>query len=75
MGAASLSEVMSQIIGIIKPIEPDSEKRLVIYQGVAQALWDHDADTLDECIGEDEPTYTLALKAIGYLDEDYDLDV
>lgn len=53
MGWSGGSELMSEIIKYAKPAIPD-DKRKRFYVGVIRAFQGEDADTLGECIGQDE---------------------
>lgn len=54
MGWASGSEVMGRIIKVVKKEVASKAKRKALYMGIIQALEDHDWDTQDECLGEDQ---------------------
>ena len=76
MSFARGSEVMDSVIKVILEHVEDFDVRVLIYEEVANTIWEMDGDTLDECLDKDD-AYNKALENIGYLDEeeeDYTLE-
>lgn len=53
MGWASGAMLLSEVVEIIKENVDDVKVRKSIYEGLISAFEGFDADTLDECCGED----------------------
>lgn len=54
MGWNSGGELFQAIIEALKPELPDELARQRIYEKLIPAFEDHDWDTQDECLGEDD---------------------
>jgi len=59
MGWSSGSSLMSDCIRVLKREVPDAKVRQRIYVGMIKAFESEDADTLDECHGDD-PAFLAA---------------
>jgi putative N-acetylmannosamine-6-phosphate epimerase len=53
MGWAGGSELMNEVIGVLKKHVTDADVRVAAYAGLIRAFQNHDCDTLDECEGRD----------------------
>lgn len=69
MGFNRGSELMDSVIKVVQEHVEDFDVRVLIYEEIANTIWEMDGDTLDECLSKDG-AYDAALNNIGYLDED-----
>lgn len=72
MGWASGSMLMSEIIATLKSKVDDEDLRAEIYAEIITAFEDYDADTLDECLDEDEAFNEAYNEIHPESDEDYE---
>jgi hypothetical protein len=72
MGWASGSSLMSDIIATIQENVDDHDIRVQIYVDIINAFEDKDADTLDECLDEDEAFDEAYTEVHPESDEDYE---
>lgn len=63
MGWASGSSLMSDVIASVKKEVRDKDARTRLYIGLIEAFEEHDCDTLEECLGEDD-AFDVALKEV-----------
>ena len=71
MGWASGSELVSRVIRVLTEHVGDDDLREAIYADLIPIFEDHDCDTLDECLNEDE-AFDKAYRTI-YDDEEVEL--
>jgi len=62
------SDLMHEVIKTLKTHVDDNDLRLSIYEEIANAFWEMDCDTLDECV-ESDPLFQSALEHIGFTDD------
>jgi hypothetical protein len=76
MGWASGSELMRGLIEIAQEMIPDDDQRIIFYEKTIKLLQEHDWDTLDEPLGEDDAydeVYESLFTDKEEEEEDYDL--